>query len=59
MENNKEPMNAQAHAWQVWLESVEGQKCADGSAKAKYLENRLFLAFMAGFGAAEANESEV
>jgi len=35
-----------------WFESEEGQKCQEGQPKGKYLYNRLFLAFSAGYTAA-------
>jgi hypothetical protein len=35
-------------AWNRWIESAEGKRCRHGSAAGQYLENRLYLAFMAG-----------
>ncbi len=37
-------------AWGKWLNSEEGKSCTKGEAEGKYLENRLWFAFMAGRG---------
>ena len=37
-----------AIAWRAWLDSDEGAKCRKGEAGGQYLENRLWIAFMAG-----------
>jgi hypothetical protein len=39
-----------------WLESDEGKKCGEGMTSGKYLENRLFYAFVAGWNAREKQE---
>ncbi len=41
-------------AWNRWLQSSAGQACAEGKADGKYLENRLWSAFMAGWNGAES-----
>lgn len=46
--------NDLAKARDVWLESDEGQKCADGVTSGYYLHNRLEAAFIAGWKAREA-----
>lgn len=42
-----------AIAWDAWLLSEEAQQCLAGSASGEYLQNRLWLAFMAGVRAGE------
>lgn len=42
-----------AEAWNAWLKSDMGQKCATPPADGEYLKNRLWWAFMAGYKAAE------
>jgi hypothetical protein len=36
-----------------WLESEEGKRCSSGSASGIYLDNRLVLAFLAGWNSRE------
>lgn len=38
-------------AWEAWKKSNEGLSCAIGIATGQYLENRLWLAFLAGWNA--------
>jgi hypothetical protein len=47
-------------AFEQWLESVEGKRCADFGTlvPGPYLENRLWLAFMSGYNDGEHAESE-
>ena len=42
----------QSKQWKEWLDSPEGRKCVKGEATGRYLENRLWRAFMDGFKAA-------
>jgi hypothetical protein len=42
-----------AAAWRQWLESDKGKQCIAGDAHGRYLENRLWWAFMAGAESAE------
>lgn len=44
----------QAKLWKEWLSSPSGKKCAAGTTDGKYLENRLWHAFTAGYEAAIA-----
>jgi hypothetical protein len=46
-------MNEQARAWQAWLQTDDADSCLKGEASGRYLENRLWAAFMAGFDAGE------
>ena len=41
-----------AIAWSRWILSAEGKGCAKGKTEGVYLENRLSLAFQAGYDAA-------
>ena len=55
-----DPQKANQGAWPDWIKSEEGKRCADvstltGSAASKFLENRLWAAFVAG---AKAGRSE-
>ena len=40
--------NPEVIAWENWKDSKEGVTCLQGTAEGRYLENRLWLAFMAG-----------
>lgn len=41
-----------------WLASEEGRTCCDGTAHGQYLENRLVMAFIAGWDAAVAERAK-
>jgi hypothetical protein len=41
--------NTAALAWEKWLNSPEGQGCSEGQAHGKWLQNRLWHAFMEGW----------
>jgi len=41
-------MHPDSIAWQKWLTSDEGKQIAEGTTAGVYLENRLWVAFMAG-----------
>lgn len=45
----KHPANKE---WKKWKETIEGMKCLKDEAEGRFLENRLFWAFMAGWRAA-------
>lgn len=38
-----------------WFNSIEGRKCLAGKTEGKYLKNRLWLAFIAGWNMANEN----
>ena len=42
-----------AKARDKWLNSEEGKKCCEGTTAGQYLQNRLELAFIAGWDARE------
>lgn len=41
-------------AFDAWLKTDLGQRCAAGEAKGEYMKNRLYHAFMDGYAAAES-----
>jgi len=44
--------------WNEWTESEEGQSAMRGTAEGQYLQNRLWLAFMAGAKAVQDSEQK-